>query len=298
LKNFPLQRARTVRCSLLERLTGEVRDNWEANKSEFASKVAALLGVTYSLEVDMNAIYPYAENSSYAKDRPGDMTKAYFEGFVGQLERYAKDYGDDGKASFNQAVSTKKITFEVDDTGKIGYCGCDIKDGRFRILAGETYLGTNVWDACCYMVKAVEAAEANAGGGDLPVAAKANVKETIDAEFPSLVKQYSEIIGTDITLDANLAGNYAKLKAVADFNPSVIGTVTLAYLKDFAYNLDYLKFKGDEMMQEAFQDACGKKTIMVDVVDKLTHGTYNDVIFEDGICKLQVHPDLNAPNFF
>jgi len=274
-----------------------VRDSWEANKSEYASKVAALLGETYSLEVDMNAIYPYADDGSWAKDRPGDMTKGYFEGFVTQLERYVKDYGNDGKTSFNQAVSTKKISFEVDDTGKVGYCGCDIKDGRFRILAGETYLGTNISDACYYMIKAVEAAEANAGAEGLPVAAKANVKETIDVKFPELTKQYSDIIGTEMTLDSNLSGNYAKLRGVADFNPAIIGTVTLAYFSDFAYNLEYLKFKGDEMMQEAFQDACGKKTIMLEVVDKLTHGTYNDIIFEDGICKLQVHLHADETNF-
>lgn len=293
-KNSHLRLARTVRNFHLSHINSEVRDNWEANKAEFASKIATLLGETYSLEVDMNAIYPYAEDSSWAKTSPGGMTKGYFEGFVYQLERYLTEFGDDGKTTFNEAVSTKKIAFEVDDTGKIGYCGCDIKDGRFRILAGETYLGTNISDACYNMVKAVEAAEAKAGGGDLPVAAKANVKATIDAEFPSLIQQYSEILKADITLDANLVANYTMLKANKDFNPSNIGTVTLEYFKNFAYNLEYLKFRGDEMMQEGFIDACEKKTIKVEVVQKLVHGSYNDVIFEDGVCKLQVYPKLNV----
>src|SRR5208282_4834051 len=98
----------------------------------------------------MNAVYAYATDG-YSKDRPGDMTKDYFEGFLYQLERYLTAYGPDGKATFNTTVSTKKITFEVDDTDRFSYCGCDIKEGRFRILARENYLATNISDACANM---------------------------------------------------------------------------------------------------------------------------------------------------
>lgn len=266
-----------------------MRDAWESQKDSFSSKIAALLGETYTLEVDMNAVYAYATDG-YSKDRPGEMTKSYFEAFVGHLEDYLKVYGDDGKATFNANVSTKKITFEVEDTGKFTYCGCDIKEGRFRILAAENYLGTNVYDACNKrnILKAVEDAEAATGGSGLSVGAKANVKETVDKEFPNLEKQFSDILGTKITLDANLESNYAKNRGSSDFNDAMLGTVTVAYFQGFASNLEYLKFKGDEMMQEAFQEACSKNTIQVEVVDKLQHGTYNDVIFEDGVCKLQV----------
>ena len=235
----------------------------------------------------MHALYPYA-GDGYAKDRPGEMTKTYFEGFVYQLENYIKTYGDDGKTTFNSTVSTKKITFEIDDTGKFSYCGCDIKEGRFRILAGENYLGTNISDACRNILKAVEDAEAAGGGTGLSVGAKGNVKETVDKEFPALEKEFSDILGTKITLDANLESNYSKNRSDSYFNDGILGTVTVAYFKGFASNLEYLKFKGDEMMQEAFQEACEKGIIRLEVVDALKHGTYNDVIFEDGICKLQV----------
>jgi len=272
-----------------------VRDGWEAEKEPISTKVASLLGETYSLEVDMNTIYPYA-GDGYAKDRPGDMTKNYFEGFLYQLENYVQKYGDDGKATFNNTVTAKKITLEVDDTGKVSYCGCDIKDGRFRILAGENYLATNISDACYHMLKAVEEAEASAGGSGLSVGAKANVKETVDKEFPTLEKQFAEILGTKITLDANLEANYAKLRPESGFNDAQLGKVTVAYLEGFAYQLNYLKFKGDEMMQEAFQEACDKSVIRVEVVETLKHGSYNDVIFEDGVCKLQVSNSAEAAN--
>jgi hypothetical protein len=51
----------------------------------------------------------------------------------------------------------------------------------------------------------------------------------------------------------------------------------------------YLKFKGDEMMQEGFMEACEKKIIRFEVVDTLKYNSYNDIIFEDGVCKLQVY---------
>lgn len=287
VEKLPLAARKDSICILLKTLLNVVRDGWEAEKETISTKVAAILGQTYSLEVDMNALYPYA-GEGYAKDRPGEMTKNYFEGFLYQLENYSRKYGDDGKASFNNTVTAKKITLEIDDTGKVSYCGCDIKDGRFRILSGENYLATNINDACYDMLKAVENAEASTGGSGLSVGAKGNVKDTVDKEFPALEKQFSEILGTKITLDANLEANYAKLRPESGFNDAYLGTVTVAYLNGFAYQLEYLKFKGDEMMQEAFQEACSKSIIRVEVVDTLKHGSYNDAIFEDGVCKLQV----------
>lgn len=268
-----------------------VRDDWEIVKSNLETKVQDFLGEKYSLEVDMLALYPYA--TDWAKNSPGSMVHAYFEGFVYNLERYTTTYGADGKATFNTVVSQKKITLEIDDVSpkRFTYCGCDIKDGRFRILAGEEYLGTNVNDACYEMIKAVEAAEASGGATGLSVGAKANVKETVDIEFPNLEKEFSRILAYKVTLDGNLEQNYKKLKAEkTDFNDAYLGTVTVNYFKSFADNLTYLKFDGDDMMQEGFQEACDKGIIKLEVVDKLVHGTYNDVIFEEGVCKLQVFP--------
>lgn len=258
-------------------------------KDTISSKVAQLLGETYTLEVDMNAVYAYA-TSGYAKDSPGRMTKDYFEAFADQLENYVKTYGDDGKTTFNKMVTAKQISFEIDDTKKFTYCGCDIKEGRFRILAAEGYLATNISDACRNIVKAVEDAEAAGGGSGLSVGAKANVKSTVDKEFPTLSNKFSEVLGTKITLDANLEANNKKNSEKSGYNDAKLGTVTVAYFQGFLDKLGYLKFEGDDMMQEAFQDACSKGTIRLEVVDKLQHGSYNDVIFEDGVCKIQAFP--------
>ena len=266
-----------------------MRDNWEAHKEAIASKIASLLGETYTLEVDMCAIFPYA-TYSYPQDRPGEMTRSYFENFVECLERYLKSTGDDGKASFNATVTARKITFEIDDTGKFSYCGCDIKDGRFRILSAENYLASNISDACREMIKAVEAAELAAGSTALSVGAKANVKETVDQKFPSLTTEYSDVLGTKIALDANLEANFNKLRGTSGYDDSRFGTVIVDYFEGFLNNLKSLKFKDDDMMQEAFQEACSKSTVRLEVVDSLKHGSYNDVIFEDGFCKIQVFP--------
>jgi hypothetical protein len=268
-----------------------VRDSWESVKDNLCGKISTLLGETYTAEVNMNALYAYAEDSSYGKNTPGELTKRYYEGFIYQLERFLTACGDDGKQSFNECVSAKKISLEIDESVSVGYCGCDIKDGRFRILSGPTYLGTNIDDACMYILKAVEAAEAASGAGGLSVGAKANVKDSVDKKFPGLEKELSEILGTKITLDANLEANYKKNKTESGFNDGTLGDATVAYFEGFKYQLEYLKFKGDEMMQEAFQDQCAKSIIQLEVVDKLSpssYTNYNDVIFEDGICKMQV----------
>lgn len=239
----------------------------------------------------MNALYPYAENDSWARNSPGALTKSYYEGFIYRLERFLTDCGDDGKKSFNETVSSKKISLEIDEDLTVGYCGCDIKDGRFRIIPGPTYLGTNVDDACQYILKAVEAAEAASGAGGLSVGAKANVKDTIDKRFPSLEKEFEEILGAKYALDANLEANYQLNKIQSGFNDGSLGTATVSYFEGFKYQLEYLKFKGDEMMQEAFHDSCEKRVIQLTVVDKLhpdSYTSYNDVRFEEGICKLQV----------
>ena len=270
-----------------------VRDNWESKKPDLTSKVSSILGEPYTLEVDMNAVYAYATDG-YAKDRPGDLTNAYFESFVNHIENYVKTYGEDGKATFNSVVPTRKITLEVDDTGKVGYCGCDITEGRFRILSGETYLGTNIYDSCSKIINAVQDAEAAAGGASLSVSAKANLKEAFEKERAELEKELSELLGTKITADPNAEAIYAKMKSVSGFNDAQLGTATMAYFKGFVYCLEYLKFKGDDMMQEAFQEACSKNIVRMEVVDTLKHGSYNDAIFEDGVCKLQVFSPLYA----
>ena len=246
-----------------------------------------LLGEKYTFEVNFLQLVPYA-TYEWPKDHPGAVAKGYYEGFIYQLERFLNSMGEDGKKSLNEAVTTKKVTLEIDESGKFSYCGCDIKDGVFRILSAENYLGTNVSDACEYIVKAVEAAEEAKGGGGLSVSAKANVKATVEKEFPDLEKQFAEILGYKVTLDANLEANFAKLKG-SSFNESYFGTATLEYYKGFIYQLEYLKFKGDEMMQEAFQEADSKATIRLEVVDELQNGAYyNDVLFKDGICAIQV----------
>jgi hypothetical protein len=237
----------------------------------------------------MNAIYPYADPGSWAQNSLGQVVKQYFEAFVYQLENtYLPKYGDDGKNTFNQVVTTKVITFEVDDDNEFSYCGTDVKEGKFRIIAKGGYLGTNVSDACTNMLKAIEKAEEAAGGAKLSVGAKANVKETVEKEFPAVEKQFAELVGEKVTLDANLEENFAIMKKQSGFNDGYFGTVTLDYFKSFANNLEYLKFKTDDMMQEAFQEACSEKVIRLEVVEKLQHGYYNDVIFEEGVCKLQV----------
>jgi hypothetical protein len=286
LTSCPSQQGRIVLPRLTINLTF-VRDSWESSKASIETKISQLLGEKYTCEVNMNAIFAYAD-SGYAKDTPGKMVKEYFDGFITKLEPYLQQYGDDGKSTFNSMVSSKVVTFEVDPTAEFWYGGCDIKEGKFRILTKDSYLGSYCGDACAEILKAVETAEAASGAGGLSVGAKTNIKETVDKQLPDLEKKFSDIIGAPLKLDANLLGNYTKLLGTS-FKDSEIGTATVEYFSTFANNLESLNFKADDMMQEGFQDACAAGTIRLEVVDTLQHGWYNDVIFEDGICKIQVY---------
>jgi hypothetical protein len=47
-----------------------VRDEWESKKGDLEKKLAGILGVEWTLDVQPNALYPYA-TEGYAKDSLG-----------------------------------------------------------------------------------------------------------------------------------------------------------------------------------------------------------------------------------
>jgi hypothetical protein len=53
-----------------------VRDEWEAKKDELAKTLSDLLGETWTMEVNANALYPYA-TTDYAKNSLGSCIYSY-----------------------------------------------------------------------------------------------------------------------------------------------------------------------------------------------------------------------------
>jgi hypothetical protein len=55
-----------------------VRDNWEGRKAGLEEELTTLFGQPWTIEVNPNQIYAYAEEG-YAKESPGSMISQYVE---------------------------------------------------------------------------------------------------------------------------------------------------------------------------------------------------------------------------
>lgn len=49
-----------------------VRDEWENKKAGYESQLTDLLSTAWTIDINPNAIYPYAEENSYGKNSLGD----------------------------------------------------------------------------------------------------------------------------------------------------------------------------------------------------------------------------------
>lgn len=49
-----------------------MRDEWEAKKPELEKKISDILGVAWTIDINPNQIYAYADDG-YAKESPGAM---------------------------------------------------------------------------------------------------------------------------------------------------------------------------------------------------------------------------------
>jgi hypothetical protein len=114
----------------------------------------------------------------------------------------------------------------------------------------------------------------------------------------------------DIKLNGNFEHNateLAKLDKDVHYQwDKKIGQTTLAYFEGVAKAIERLGFKGDDMLQEGFQEGVEKGEICVRIADKLGEGnSYNEVIVEEGVLYVQVRnervtcpPSLSLLSFF
>lgn len=51
-----------------------VRDEWDNNKADFEKQLSELLGETWTIDINPNAVWPY-HNDGYAKDSVGSCIK-------------------------------------------------------------------------------------------------------------------------------------------------------------------------------------------------------------------------------
>ncbi|KAF2807625.1 uncharacterized protein BDZ99DRAFT_464554 [Mytilinidion resinicola] len=280
----------------------KLRDNFESKKEGLEKQLTDILGETWKIDINPNAIWAYAEDDSYGKDNLGACLHSYIADTIWNLKYFLEKHGDLGKTELNTVATAHTLTLALDTTGSVSYASCDIHDGTLRLLFQEGNLGTNISQTT--KIETLEAAlcAANPDAAALSYSARLNIAQVWDAKLPDLQKKIAAQLANDkIVLDPNFAAVYATLKAapgVAKERPDwekSLGYIMHQYFSGLLHTLEYQKFEKDDMLQEGFAEAVEKGEIRFRVVEKLGR-TYNESVVEDGVFWLQTKPDMWGTN--
>lgn len=279
-----------------------VRDEWENNKADLEKQLSELLGTEWTVEADPKAIWPY-HNDGYAKESLGSCIKAYVEGAIYQIKYLSGRYGSEFATEINDLAHAHVLTLEVEDQdpARFSYNGCEIKDGKLRILFNETCLGTNV-DYALQENSLLPAL--NAAPSDKPFSfhARNSIRQDYEPAIGAVKKDIADLLGKsvdEITINPNFEANFAKL---SESKPSLedwqerLGNFTLKYFEGLAYQMKYQKVGEDELIQEGLLEAVSKNEYALRIVDTLTYDSYGEVVVEDGVLYIQAKPDTFGTN--
>lgn len=266
----------------------DLRDNFEAEKEDWETQISDLLGAPFKINFNANEVWAYASDGSSA----GSIFANYAKGFIDALKYFLDKFGDIGKEYFNQTVTQSELSLGVNTLGeKAPVISAEIKDGVFRILFRSDCLGYNTSSIYETIVPAIEGVPREG----FSLQAKHSIEENYNSEIEELQKEIGEILAMpDVILDPNFEENYQALvkgKKDQDWQRN-FGATHFAYFKDgLKWQLEYQKFKGDEMLQEGLAETLTSKTFKIRVVDKLNKGYCNEVVLENGVMYLQSTPD-------
>jgi len=279
-------------------LRKNLRDNWEAKRPELESKISQLLGETWTISVNPNLLYAYAEDDS-GKERLGDVIMWYMEPFVDNLSAFLKSFGEDGKSELNSYCSKHQLVFAPQDSTTFTYGGLEVRDGTLRIVFAEHYLGSNTTDASREIGTALKDAPAPSGSTKpaLNIIARNAIRDDYDPKIEAIRESIAQLVGMpNIKLNPNWDHNAAELLKHAEKTSSTgwdqnIACATYSYFEGVRDQMDRQGFKGDDMLQEGFQEGISKGEICVRIVDKLVKGYYNEVVIENGVLYVQTTPE-------
>lgn len=216
----------------------------------------------------------------------------YLDALVHNIKRFVDKFGEDGKGEINTVCSKHQIIFAPQDTTKFSYGGLDVKDGALRLVSSDNNLGTNVSDVSAEVAKALKDAPAAPGASAFNIDARNSVREKYDPNIEEVRSSIAALVNMpNLKLNPNFEHNANMLAKTPDQNSGwdkQIGGATLAYFSGVESQIKRAGFKDDDMLQEGFQEAVDKGEICFRIVDKLTKGSYNEVIIENGVLYVQV----------
>ncbi|KAJ9149791.1 hypothetical protein NKR23_g4092 [Pleurostoma richardsiae] len=288
-------------------LRKNVRDNWEEKKPDFEKQLSEALSVPWTIDIDPKAIYPYAKEG-YAKESLGKCIADYVESAIFKLKYFESISGADGVADLNKLCHAHVLTMDLDEDKKFSYCGCDVKDGKLRILFSETGLAVNISDALKEdtLKKALNEAPADPSSKEtLSFAARAGIRKSYDDKIEDVRKKIAGLLEKpDIKLTPNFEENFAKLSEASQNKKSrlisswetSLGQITFQYFQSLATSLDWKDFGKDEMLREGFNEAVEKGEITFRLVEQLKYDNNCECVVEDGVLYLQAKPDTFGVN--
>lgn len=215
-------------------------------------------------------------------------------------------------SELNGLCSAHILTIQPATNPKISHCGSEISDGQLRIVFKKGQLGTNIRDSMSELATTINGAGVAANGGSgggaaLDFNAKNGIRNDYEPEIGAVEARIMSALATPVTtLHPNFESNFAKIAAYTATGKQNtmfprewqkhLGRSTLSYFNAFAAQLEGLGFPNDDMLQEGFKDVVEKNEVSLRVVDKLVKGTYNECVFEGGVCYIQTTPEYWTTN--
>ncbi|KAF4462926.1 hypothetical protein FALBO_10255 [Fusarium albosuccineum] len=278
-----------------------IRDEWENKKEELEQNLSEVLGVSWTVDVDFRALYPYAQDSSdWAANCLGEVIARYVEGVAYQLRQFIPANGDEAaRDEINEICSAHVLKFDIDEKKTVNYNGCKVSpEGELIILFTEGNLGVNVDDATERSKLAQALNEGPSRGKPMSYIARTSIRTNYDPKISEVQRKLKDILGQDIALVPNFEDNFAKLKDSPDSGDrwqENLGYFILSYFEGLASQLEWQKFGDDDMLQEGFFDGVEGRAAHFRVVDQLKR-TYNEAVIEGGVLYLQTIPKYLGTN--
>ncbi|KAF3901382.1 hypothetical protein AA313_de0201235 [Arthrobotrys entomopaga] len=291
----------------------DIRDSYTARVPEFIEQLKEYTGEDWKFTVNFDELFQkvYDPKNTSMTESLGAGTAYAYETFTATIRGLTKE-GEDTmvKDHINQVLSTKEVNVTVDDLPDGYYCGCRVKDGGLEIVYKPGYFGSNTSDIQREFPKALDASFAETNRLELPLKAKQSLADGFEEKKEEISKRIEEqLLGTPlkIVVDPEECWRVAvqehdklKPKDQQEVNLDDIaynfGSGFLSYFEHFAGTCEY-RLKQDDMMVEAFLEACDKHQVEFRLVpqSELTR-SYNDAIFVDGVYVMRTSPKYWCTN--
>lgn len=200
------------------------------------------------------------------------------------------------------------LTLDLEETSppRFTYGGCDVVDGKLRVLFVESNLGVNV-DYCCESSSLIKALNAAPSDAPMSYVVRAGVREDYDPKIAEVRQLIAGMLGKPedaVTLSPNFEDSFAKMEAAAaGGNSSVrddwqnnLANFTYRYFDALRYHMKNMKVADDEMVREGLLEAVSTNEYAFRIVDKLSYASYCECVIEDGVLYLQSTPDNFGTN--